>query len=131
MFEKASRLKLRFDTPKGPLAAEDLWDLPLTSTTGKANLDDLARDLHRSLKDSDDSVSFVAPTPSAKNEAEALRFEIVKHVISVKIAENDAAKKSRERGEQKQRIMALIAEKEDKALADKPIDELKALVSAL
>lgn len=131
MFEKASRLKLRFDTPKGPLAAEDLWDLPLTSTSGKANLDDLARDLHRSLKNSDDGLSFVAPTPSAKNEAEALRFEIVKHVIATKLAENDAAKKARERGEQKQRIMALIAEKEDKALADKPIDELKALVSAL
>ena len=31
MFQKASRLKLRFDSPKGLLSVEDLWDLPLTS----------------------------------------------------------------------------------------------------
>lgn len=131
MFEKASRTKLRFDTPKGLLATEDLWDLPLTSTTGKANLDDLARDIYKSIKGSEEGVSFVAPEPSVKNDAEKLRFEIVKYVIATKLAENDAAKKSRERGEQKQRLLALIAEKEDQALAWKSLDELRAQVAAL
>ena len=29
MFEKATRLKLRFDTPHGMLVLEDLWEIPL------------------------------------------------------------------------------------------------------
>ena len=33
MFTKASRLKLRFQSPAGLLSSEDLWDLPLTSNS--------------------------------------------------------------------------------------------------
>lgn len=129
MFEKASRLKLRFDTSRGNISAEDLWDLPLESTTGKVCLDSVARDIDRDLKSAEE-VSFVTPA-AKKDEVNQLRLEIVKHIIAVKIAERDAASKARERAEQKQRILALISEKEDKALADKPLEELKALASTL
>ena len=60
MFEKATRRKLRFTSAAGLLSTEDLWDLPLTSATGKANLDDIAKALNRRLKDAEE-VSFVAP----------------------------------------------------------------------
>ena len=58
VFEVASRQKLRFDTARGQVSAEDLWDLPLTSTTGKPNLDAIAVDLHNKMSQS--NLSFVA-----------------------------------------------------------------------
>lgn len=52
MFIKASRTKLRFESPKGLLSVEDLWDLPLISTMGKANLDDIAKTAFQALMSS-------------------------------------------------------------------------------
>jgi hypothetical protein len=130
IFEQATRLKLRFDTSRiGEIAAEDLFDLPLTSKTGRANLDDLARGLHKQLKNGDD-VSFVEPTRSSDPVIQ-LRFDIVKHVIDVKIEANKAEAKKRDDAEKKQKILALIADKKDEALKGKPLEELEAMLTAL
>ena len=127
MFLKASRLKLRFDSPKGQLSVEDLWDLPLTSATGKANLNDIARDLYNKVKV--EIVSFVEP--AAKNDIDELRFEIVKHVITIRVAERDAAAKAQLVAEQKQQIMTLIKQKEVEQLGGQSLDDLKALLASL
>lgn len=129
MFEKATRLKLRFSTPVGPVVAEDLWDLPLTSTRGRPNLDDVARDLHKQLKSGDD-VSFVTKAQKS-DEIVQLKFDIVKHIIDVRLVENEAAAKKKEIAEKKQQILGLIANKENAALAEKPIEELRKLVEAM
>ena len=107
IFEQASRLRLRFDTPKGMLTAEDLWDLPLTSGTGKANLDDIARGLHRELKDAS-TESFVVKPPQA-DESLQISFDVVKHVIDIRLAENEEARVKTENREKKQRILELIS----------------------
>lgn len=127
-FQAASRLKLRFDTPKGQLTVEDLWDLPLTSGAGKANLDDIAKSLHRQTKT--DDVSFVTP-PAAKDASIALAFDIVKHIIGVRIAERDAAADAAARAAKKQQLLSLIASKESEALAGKSLDELRAMFESL
>ena len=129
MFEKASRLKVRFDTGKGQVAIEDLWDLPLTSKTGRANLDDIARGLHKQLKN-DDDVSFVVKDKKSDTIVQ-LKFDIVKHIIEIRLAENEANTKARENAEQKQRILQLITEKQDDDLKGKSLDELKAMASEL
>ena len=129
MFEKADRLKLRFDTVKGPLATEDLWDLPLTSTTGKANLNDIAKGLFRQLKESDE-VSFVDAVTVA-NTTTQLRFDIVKHVIEVRVAERDAAALAQANKEKKQLILGIIAQKENEQLSNTSLDELRALAQSL
>jgi hypothetical protein len=130
IFEQATRLKLRFDTARiGEITAEDLFDLPLTSKTGRANLDDIARSLHKQLKNGDD-VSFVEPSRSSDPVIQ-LRFDIVKHVIGAKIEENQKAAKAREDAEKKQKIMALIADKKDEVLKGKPLEELEAMLTAL
>lgn len=129
MFEKASRLKLRFETSKGLLTVEDLWALPLTSGTGKVNLDDIARNLNRSIK-AESEQSFVAPTSPVNKELE-LAFDIVKHVIKVRLEENAAENLARTNREKKARILELIAQKQDAQLANQSLEELTALANSL
>jgi hypothetical protein len=129
IFERASRLKLRFETPKGLLTIEDLWDLPLTSNSGKANLDDVARGLHRQIKESE-TESFVV-NPAKADESAQIGFEVVKHVISVRLAEAEAARVRNESSEKKRRILELIAHKQDEALSAKSVEELQEMVTAL
>jgi hypothetical protein len=128
MFEKASRLKLRFNTPKGVLAVEDLWDLPLSSAR-TVSLDDLAKALNRALKESEEE-SFVAKA-SKKNEELQLSFDVVKHVIAVKLAERDAESKRLEAKEKKERILAIIADKQDEQLKSATLEELQNMVADL
>ena len=129
MFEKASRLKLRFDTNKGMLSVEDLWDLPLLSATNKVNLDDIARSLHRQLKN-DDDVSFVN-LDRKSDKIVQLKFDVVKYIIEVRLAEADAAKITRENREKKDRLLQLIAERQDDDLKNMPLDDLKKMVAEL
>lgn len=130
MFEKASRLKVRFESPKGLLSVEDLWDLPLTCSLGnKANLDDIAKALHRKLRD-DDDVSFVHKDKKS-DKVEHLKFDIVKHIIDVRLAENQAREAQRANAEKKQRILEIIASKEDESLKGMDLEALKKMVEGL
>jgi hypothetical protein len=129
IFERASRLKLTYSTPKGLLSFQDLWDLPLQSTTGKANLDDIARDLFKQLK-SDDNVSFVESSHKA-DELTQLMFDVAKHIIDVRLAERAAAKDKAERAEKKQKLLALIADKQDESLKSMSLEDLQKMVAEL
>lgn len=127
MFEKAIRLKLRFDTPRGCLSVEDLWDLPLSSTRG-ISLDAIAVELHHQLKH--DTVSFVddGEKPDAKLQ---LSFDVVKHIIDVRKAENKTAADARAKAEQKQKILGILARKEDAELEGKSMEDLREMVNSL
>lgn len=130
MFEKAARLKLRFESPVGQLSVEDLWDLPLTArNSGRANLDDIAIGLDKELKGA--SVTSFVRKSTKSNDVAKLKLDIVVRVIEVRQAEADAAELKRVNAEKKQRILELIAEKQDEALKGKSVDELQALVNAL
>lgn len=128
LFEQATRAKLRFESNKGLLSAEDLWDLPLTSAKS-VSLDGIARALHRQLRSGDD-ISFVNPGTTA-NVADQLRFDIVKHVIDTKMAENAAANDAANRKEKKQHLLGIIAQKEGEALTALSVDDLRKMVNDL
>lgn len=130
MFEKASRLKLRFDTARGALSTEDLWDLPLKSTVDKPNLNDIAKALYKDLKETGEIVSFVDDTQQA-DEKLTLKFEIVKHVIAVKKAEAEAKAQEKAKADQKQQILGIIAQKKNEQLSAASIEELEAKLAAL
>jgi hypothetical protein len=130
LFERATRLKLRFATGKGELMVEDLWDIPLTSSTGRTCLDSIALELNSAVNPGV-PMSFVNTEMTKVDEYTTTSFEIVKHVIAVRIAENRAKLEASDRAEKKQRLLGLIAKKEDEKLADTPLDDLKKMVEAL
>lgn len=127
MFDKATRLKLRFTTSKGEASVEDLWDLPLTSERGHPNLDAIAIALNKQLKESD-TISFVMPSKT-QDEVTRLKFDIVRHVIEVRLAENADKAKERERAAQREKILEIIAHKQDEGLRNKSIEELQSLLN--
>jgi hypothetical protein len=129
MFEKISRLKLRFDSGKGLLSVEDLWDLPLSSEAGKVNLDSIAVSLYNELKN-ESTVSFVSTVSKAKGLLQ-LKFDAVKHILDTRLAENAIAANARVNAAKKQDLLALIARKEGVELESKSLDDLKAMVAAL
>lgn len=124
MFEKATRQSLRFDTAKGQLSVEDIWQLPLTSKSG-VSLDAIAVDLYKKLQN--ENVSFVGATTS-NNASLQLKFDIVKHIIDVRKAENEAAATAAATAARRQQILALIEQKKNEQLSGLSVDELEKLL---
>lgn len=128
MFEKAARLALRFTTPKGSLAVEDLWELPLTSASG-ASLDNIAKSLNRLLKDAD-TESFVVKTSKA-DEVLQLKFDIVKHIIEVKLAERETERSAAHKKAEKAKLLEVLSRKQNAALEQKSVEEIQQMIEAL
>ena len=124
IFEQASRLGLRFNSGKGLLSSEHLWQLPLTSSTGKTNLDDIARSISAEIKSSVQE-SFVTDSTKA-SQLEVLRLDIVKRIIEVKIAERDAEKNKREVAARKQQLLEALSNKKADSLTKMSEAELEA-----
>lgn len=127
MFEVASRTKMRFESPMGALTVEDLWDLPLTHRS-RFDLDTLARNINRQVKDAEEE-SFVVQRSSASSKLK-LQFDIVKHVIDVKLEERDAAKVKKEEAEKRQRVMEILERRKDEKLETMSDEELEAMLKA-
>lgn len=124
IYKQAAQQKLRFDTTRGSLSAEQLFDLPLTVlATAIRNL----RGIMKKEVQVEDDPSFL-DQPVKANTANQLRFEILKDVYITKKAEAAAIVADRERKERNQRIMELIKNKQDKELENKSIEELKAML---
>ena len=100
---------------------------PLTSAR-RANLDDIARGLNREVKATEEE-SFVTPKPP--NTELGLKFEIVKRVIAVRMQENEAERTATEKKRQRDRIMEIMAQKQDTELAGKSLEELQGLLADL
>jgi hypothetical protein len=122
MFELASRSKLRF-AYRGLISTEDLWDLKLEA------LDEIYRLTNAELKEmSEDSL---LEEKQIGAEVLELQVAIVKHVFEVKVAEIEAKKDAVERKAKKERILEIIAKKQDDDLEGKSLDELKALAESM
>lgn len=117
MFEKGIRQKLRFKLANGIISIEDLYDLKLE------DLDRLAISLNKEIKESSGE-SFIKAKTST-NETLELKFEIVKHVIDVKLLEKENKAKALEKQQKREQIEELIGRKELSALESKSLEELR------
>lgn len=123
IFEVASRKQLRFNSAKGLLTVEHLWLLPLTSANADS-LDKLAMAANRELRELAED-SFVESKPNPRKAELTLQLDILKHVISVKQAENAAKVADTQRKTQIAQIEAALAEKQGDALKSMSAAELE------
>ena len=119
-FKQATKEKLRFQTNKGLLSAEQLWDLSL------ADLDNLAVELQEKYEESGKK-SFLVKR-SVKDKTAKLRFDVVLDVLQTKSDEMEEAKQKAEDKKHNEEIMQLIVEKQKEGLKGKSIKQLESML---
>ena len=119
-FKQASQQKLRFQTTRGTLSTEQLWDLSVTE------LDTLAVSLEEEHKNSGKKSFLVAK--SEKDKTAKLRFDIVLDVLTTKVDEAETIREAAEIKEHNKKILNLISEKQDESLKGKTVKQLEAML---
>jgi hypothetical protein len=122
LFEVASRSKTRFQF-RGLISTEDLWDLSLQ------NLDSIFKQLNSELSKAKEE-SLLSTKTKADKELD-VKIEIVKHIVNIKLEEENLRLKAKAQKEQKQKIMEILSSKQDESLQNKSVDELKAMLEEL
>lgn len=116
IFERASKQQLRFQSTKGNLTTEDLWELSLQS------LDSLARGVNKALKEANEE-SFISTKTKSNTELE-LKLDILKHIIADKIADQEAKKAKAERAQELDMLQSLLAKNKTKELKSLSSEEI-------
>jgi len=117
IYKKASKQKLRVQTKAGLLSVEQLWDLPVSQ------LDEIAVDLEKQYKSSGKK-SFL-DVDSKKDKLVKLKFDIVLDILQTKVEDNNKARKAAETKAKREKLLDLIAQKEEGELLDKSKRELE------
>ena len=121
MYKKAAKLKLRFNSSKGLLTVEQLFDLTMPE------LSSLIKKVNTDLKKEarvDDDLAFL----EGKDETESLnslKFDILKDVYLTKKQEREEAATDQEKKATRQKIAEIIAKKKDEALENLSIEGLE------
>ena len=122
LFEIATRNRYRF-TYKGVMTVEDLWDLSVDA------LDAIFKTLNRQKKTADED-SLLA-VKSAEDTELANKIELVKYIVSITLAEADERVNAAEKKAQRDKILAIMAKKQDAALEGMDMKQLEAELAKL
>ena len=130
LFLQATRQKFRFQSAKGELSTEQLWDVPLRSRDD-FNLDKIARGVSHELglATEESFVDTVKNSPAKK--ALEMKFGIVKHVIASKLDEEAAAKTRADNKLEREKLLKILAEKKEGKLSELSEKELQKRIDAL
>lgn len=122
MFEFAIRNKMRFPF-KGQISVEDLWDLRVE------DLDTVFKSLNKQVKQTKEE-SLLA-TKTTEDTILDTQIAIVKYIFDVKVQEANARLIEKERKEQKQKIMSILATKQEQELQNKSVEELQKMLDEI
>lgn len=122
MFEVAVRNKFRFPF-KGVISVEDLWDLSVQQ------LDGIFKTLKSQEKKAQEESLLDTRTP--EDEALKTKIDIIRYIVTVKLDEAKQAERAKENRDQKQKILGILAEKQDADLRNKTPEELQAMLNQL
>lgn len=122
IFEYAVKNKVRYPF-KGFITTEDLYDLSLE------NLDTVFKTLNKQVKQVNEE--SLLNTKTTEDEELEVKIQIVKHLFNVKTEERNARLVAKERKEQKQKILEIMANKQNEALQNKSLDELQKMLDEL
>jgi hypothetical protein len=129
MFDLATRNKYRFESSRGELTTEDLWEVPLQRADG-FDLDNIARNIANQIKLVGQE-SFVATKENPVKKQLENKLEVVKAVISFKIDQKQAAVHKAERAEKRRFLLDALANKKNEEISQKSVDELEKELAAL
>lgn len=122
IYKQACVVGLRFNTTKGQLTVEQLYQLNQTELTT------CIKAVSKNLKKNDDEgLSFLDSTVSI-DKTEQLRFDILKDVYLTKKELSEATRKAKEDKEYNQKIIEIIAEKKEGKLKDMSIEDLEKML---
>jgi ssDNA-specific exonuclease RecJ len=129
IFKKASKKKLRFNTNRGVLSVEQLWDL---SKEEIRHLVIVARNTAKksSGEINDSELSFLDAPAKTKATDDELRFEILKDIYLTKKSAEEKAQKKAEAKANNKKLLEIIARKQDEALEKKSIEDLEKMLEA-
>ena len=132
MYKKASRLKLRFESSRGPLTAEMLWDLKITElkTMVKAQAEKLQK-----LEKPGDDLSFleeiITSNETKEIEIEKLRFDILKDVFITRKDEAKGAAADVKKKEELAHLREILRDKKEEELKKLSAEELEERIKKL
>ena len=129
IFEQATRQALRFSSNRGELSTEQLWDLPLTKRDG-FDLDTIAKTVNAQLKTLSEE-SFVTKSQNPAKDSLELKLEILKHIIAVKLKEAEDRRNAAERATERQKLLDILAEKQDGALKELSVEDIQKRLAEL
>lgn len=122
LFINATRANYQFPF-RGMINVIDLWDLSLT------NLDSVFKTLNAEAKKSaEESLLY---TKSKEDEELSEKIEIVRYIVSVKLAEKQAREDAKKKAEMKQKLLAIKAQRQDEVLNNMSNEELDKMLAEL
>ena len=121
LFIMATQYKFRFPF-KGQVTVEDLWDMHVR------DLDTVFKALNAQSQQAKEE-SLLA-TKSKEDSILEAKIEVVKHIVTAKLAEAEAQRIKAETKEKKRRIAEILADKQDEELRGKTAEELRAMLAA-
>lgn len=122
IFEVATREQFRFPF-KGLISTEDLWVL------STKDLDTIFKTLNAELKKVKEE--SLLETKTQQDVELDTKIEIVKHIVKVKLTEQELRTKTKEKKEQKQKLLELLASKKDEDLQSKSAEEIQKMIDEL